>query len=163
MAHSDWTYTREHHLEIIRNLTSLIEHYFPNTPKYWTLGNHDSVPLNRLTNSFALRLKVLFWCFTFGITFIYKVLQNYKGSVSSGLSGTLTAAEDHLSCSQHLRLSLVKFLMVSQRRIDFWQMILLCSFAPHYVPERYQPAWVYEWLWSVQQKWIKSSQQSAVE
>ncbi|CAG9535750.1 unnamed protein product [Cercopithifilaria johnstoni] len=50
-SHMDWAYTKENHLKIIRNLSTLLHNYFENTPIYWTLGNHEGVPVN----SFAPR------------------------------------------------------------------------------------------------------------
>jgi sphingomyelin phosphodiesterase len=46
MSHKDWSYTRQDHLNIIKNLTDLIEKYFPETPTFWTIGNHEGVPVN---------------------------------------------------------------------------------------------------------------------
>jgi sphingomyelin phosphodiesterase len=47
MAHDDWAYKRVDHINIIRNLTQLLDHYFPDTPVFWTIGNHEGVPVNR--------------------------------------------------------------------------------------------------------------------
>lgn len=57
VAHSDWEYTKEEHLSIIRNFEKMLDLYFPDTPKYWTLGNHDSVPLNRSVDNTALGMR----------------------------------------------------------------------------------------------------------
>ncbi|VDK89165.1 unnamed protein product [Litomosoides sigmodontis] len=45
-SHMDWTYTKEGHLETIRNLSKILHKYFKNTPIYWTLGNHEGVPVD---------------------------------------------------------------------------------------------------------------------
>ncbi|VBB35067.1 unnamed protein product, partial [Acanthocheilonema viteae] len=45
-SHMDWTYTKENHLETIRNLSTVLHKYFENTPIYWTLGNHEGVPVD---------------------------------------------------------------------------------------------------------------------
>ncbi|VDN00175.1 unnamed protein product, partial [Thelazia callipaeda] len=45
-SHSDWTYTKEGHLETIRNISVLLHGYFPNIPIFWTLGNHEGVPID---------------------------------------------------------------------------------------------------------------------
>uniref|UniRef100_A0A0N5AMZ5 Sphingomyelin phosphodiesterase n=1 Tax=Syphacia muris TaxID=451379 RepID=A0A0N5AMZ5_9BILA len=82
VAHTDWNCTKEHHLSVIRTLSELLDHYFPETPKFYALGNHDSVPVN--------------------------------------------------------------------------------SFAPHYVPNKYQPNWVYKQLWEMQNRWISSDQKDSV-
>uniref|UniRef100_A0A914VR59 Sphingomyelin phosphodiesterase n=1 Tax=Plectus sambesii TaxID=2011161 RepID=A0A914VR59_9BILA len=46
MSHADWTYTREGHEAIIKNLTALLNKHFPDTPTFWTVGNHEGVPVN---------------------------------------------------------------------------------------------------------------------
>lgn len=45
-SHMDWTYTKNGHLETIRNLSGVLKMYFPDTPIYWTLGNHEGVPID---------------------------------------------------------------------------------------------------------------------
>uniref|UniRef100_A0A8R1XMU1 Sphingomyelin phosphodiesterase n=1 Tax=Onchocerca volvulus TaxID=6282 RepID=A0A8R1XMU1_ONCVO len=45
-SHKDWTYTREGHLKIIGKISTILHKYFANTPIYWTLGNHEGVPIN---------------------------------------------------------------------------------------------------------------------
>ncbi|KAM3721915.1 Sphingomyelin phosphodiesterase [Dirofilaria immitis] len=45
-SHMDWAYTKEDHLKTIRNISSLLHKYFANIPIYWTLGNHEGVPIN---------------------------------------------------------------------------------------------------------------------
>ena len=39
MSHNDWSYTKEHHLYVISNLTMLINTYFPDTPVFWAIGS----------------------------------------------------------------------------------------------------------------------------
>lgn len=48
-SHLDWSYTRAGHLKTIQNISNTLRNYFPNTPIYWTLGNHEGVPINRFT------------------------------------------------------------------------------------------------------------------
>uniref|UniRef100_A0A915CRE5 Sphingomyelin phosphodiesterase n=1 Tax=Ditylenchus dipsaci TaxID=166011 RepID=A0A915CRE5_9BILA len=48
MSHSDWTYTKEEHLSVIANFSTLMQKYFPNTPVFWGIGNHEGVPVNSL-------------------------------------------------------------------------------------------------------------------
>ncbi|CAJ0581697.1 unnamed protein product, partial [Mesorhabditis spiculigera] len=51
--HADWDYTVEEHLHVLHNLSSLIAKYFPDTPTYWALGNHEGVPVNNFAPHFA--------------------------------------------------------------------------------------------------------------
>ncbi|KAI1724453.1 calcineurin-like phosphoesterase domain-containing protein [Ditylenchus destructor] len=53
MSHSDWTYTRQGHLDVIANFSGLIENYFPHTPIFWGIGNHEGVPVNSFAPHFA--------------------------------------------------------------------------------------------------------------
>ncbi|CEF68052.1 Sphingomyelin phosphodiesterase [Strongyloides ratti] len=46
MSHNDWNYTKEEHLFIVGNLSSMIQKYFPKTPVFWAIGNHEGVPVN---------------------------------------------------------------------------------------------------------------------
>ncbi|KAK6047138.1 Ser/Thr phosphatase family protein [Cooperia oncophora] len=47
--HAIWTYSIEGHKKALRNVSALIREFFPLTPTYWAIGNHEGVP----TNSFA--------------------------------------------------------------------------------------------------------------
>ncbi|MFH4982743.1 hypothetical protein AB6A40_009452 [Gnathostoma spinigerum] len=78
MSHLDWSYTRAGHLAVIKNLTALLALYFPDVPVYWTLGNHEGVPIN--------------------------------------------------------------------------------SFAPHYIPSRFRPQWVYRAIAEAQKEWMDKKQ-----
>uniref|UniRef100_A0A0K0DP58 Metallophos domain-containing protein n=1 Tax=Angiostrongylus cantonensis TaxID=6313 RepID=A0A0K0DP58_ANGCA len=44
--HVDWFYTVDGHVTALRNVSALIRHFFPNTPTYWSIGNHEGVPVN---------------------------------------------------------------------------------------------------------------------
>ncbi|CAD5234383.1 unnamed protein product [Bursaphelenchus xylophilus] len=46
MPHNDWVYNKDSHLYVISNLTQLINTYFPDTPVFWGVGNHEGVPVN---------------------------------------------------------------------------------------------------------------------
>ncbi|KAI6224331.1 Sphingomyelin phosphodiesterase [Aphelenchoides fujianensis] len=46
MSHTDWRYTRQSHLDVIGNLSMLINTYFPDVPTFWGIGNHEGVPVN---------------------------------------------------------------------------------------------------------------------
>uniref|UniRef100_A0A915DCX4 Saposin B-type domain-containing protein n=1 Tax=Ditylenchus dipsaci TaxID=166011 RepID=A0A915DCX4_9BILA len=53
MSHRDWTYTRQGHLEVIANLSATMTKYFPSTPVFYTLGNHEGVPVDSFPPHFA--------------------------------------------------------------------------------------------------------------
>ncbi|KAH7728277.1 Protein ASM-1 [Aphelenchoides avenae] len=53
MSHRDWSYTRQDHMLVIRNLTDLLNRYFPTTPVFWAIGNHEGVPVNSFAPHFA--------------------------------------------------------------------------------------------------------------
>ncbi|KAK6737109.1 hypothetical protein RB195_019668 [Necator americanus] len=44
--HFDWSYTIDEHVSTLRNISSLVRLYFPTTPTYWAIGNHEGVPVN---------------------------------------------------------------------------------------------------------------------
>uniref|UniRef100_A0AC35U4T5 Sphingomyelin phosphodiesterase n=1 Tax=Rhabditophanes sp. KR3021 TaxID=114890 RepID=A0AC35U4T5_9BILA len=46
MAHNDWDYTKEGHLGVLKNLSAIIKNYFPTTPVFYAIGNHEGVPVN---------------------------------------------------------------------------------------------------------------------
>lgn len=45
-AHNDWSQSRDAQISVLYNLTSLLVKYFPKTPIYPSLGNHESFPVN---------------------------------------------------------------------------------------------------------------------
>ncbi|CAJ0607377.1 unnamed protein product, partial [Cylicocyclus nassatus] len=51
--HFDWSYSVETHVAALKNLSSLIRHYFPATPTYWAIGNHEGVPVNSFAPHFV--------------------------------------------------------------------------------------------------------------
>lgn len=53
MSHKDWSYSKKDHLKIISNLTNLINKYFPGTPVFWGIGNHEGVPVNTFAPHFV--------------------------------------------------------------------------------------------------------------
>ncbi|KHN76208.1 Sphingomyelin phosphodiesterase 1 [Toxocara canis] len=53
MSHLDWAYTKQDHLDVIVNLTRLLDRYFPGVPVFWTLGNHEGVPVNSFAPHFV--------------------------------------------------------------------------------------------------------------
>ncbi|PIO54459.1 hypothetical protein TELCIR_24178, partial [Teladorsagia circumcincta] len=44
--HADWMYSVDEHVQALRNVSALIRQYFPMTPTYWAIGNHEGVPVN---------------------------------------------------------------------------------------------------------------------
>ncbi|VDP01288.1 unnamed protein product [Heligmosomoides polygyrus] len=51
--HADWSYSTDEHLEALRNVSSLVRYYFPRTPTYWAIGNHEGVPVNSFAPHFV--------------------------------------------------------------------------------------------------------------
>ncbi|RCN32003.1 Ser/Thr phosphatase family protein, partial [Ancylostoma caninum] len=51
--HFDWSYTVDEHVATLRNLSSLVRRYFPTTPTYWAIGNHEGVPVNSFAPHFV--------------------------------------------------------------------------------------------------------------
>ena len=47
ISHDDWDQTREEQLHLVDYFADMFMTYFPDTPVYWSLGNHESVPVNR--------------------------------------------------------------------------------------------------------------------
>ncbi|XP_076823452.1 sphingomyelin phosphodiesterase-like [Clavelina lepadiformis] len=45
-AHNVWNQTKEDQIDKINRWTTLLKSYFPNTPVYAALGNHESAPVN---------------------------------------------------------------------------------------------------------------------
>jgi len=45
-AHDSWEQSRSKHVNLIKNLTDVLTHYFPKTRVYPSLGNHESYPVN---------------------------------------------------------------------------------------------------------------------
>lgn len=43
-AHNPWDYTREKTVSNIANITATLVKYFPTTPIYEAIGNHEGVP-----------------------------------------------------------------------------------------------------------------------
>ncbi|CAJ0583335.1 unnamed protein product, partial [Mesorhabditis spiculigera] len=46
MSHTDWVYTRETHAGMIRNISDTIRSFFPKIPTFFTVGNHEGVPID---------------------------------------------------------------------------------------------------------------------
>lgn len=47
VSHTVWAYTPETHSFMVRNLSDTIRSYFPNTPVYFAVGNHEGVPVDK--------------------------------------------------------------------------------------------------------------------
>ena len=45
-AHDVWAQTKEEQIDMIFNITATINNYFPTTPVFPAIGNHDSFPAN---------------------------------------------------------------------------------------------------------------------
>nr|CDJ93171.1 Metallophosphoesterase domain containing protein [Haemonchus contortus] len=51
--HADWSYSVDEHMGALRNVSALIRQYFPMTPTYWAIGNHEGVPVNSFAPHFV--------------------------------------------------------------------------------------------------------------
>ncbi|CAD5229144.1 unnamed protein product [Bursaphelenchus okinawaensis] len=47
-SHADWDYSKEEHLDTVKSLFSLFNKYFPYTPLYFALGNHEGYPVDNV-------------------------------------------------------------------------------------------------------------------
>ncbi|XP_002119636.3 sphingomyelin phosphodiesterase [Ciona intestinalis] len=62
-AHNDWSQTREGQIKLLSNLTNLLTHYFPNTPVYPSLGNHESNPVNSFPPNYVKGANNISWLY----------------------------------------------------------------------------------------------------
>ena len=46
-AHNDWSQTRDDQIEVLVNMTTVIKTYLPGKEIYFSIGNHESAPVNR--------------------------------------------------------------------------------------------------------------------
>lgn len=46
-SHAVWEYSKEEHQESIRQIFSLFKKYFGSTRLFFSLGNHEGVPINK--------------------------------------------------------------------------------------------------------------------
>uniref|UniRef100_A0A183C518 Sphingomyelin phosphodiesterase n=1 Tax=Globodera pallida TaxID=36090 RepID=A0A183C518_GLOPA len=51
--HRDWAYSRAGHLSQLDTLTALLRRHFVRVPVFWTLGNHEGVPVNAFAPHFV--------------------------------------------------------------------------------------------------------------
>ncbi|CAJ0567409.1 unnamed protein product, partial [Mesorhabditis spiculigera] len=45
-SHADWDYTRTTHQNMVKNISESIRSRFPNIPAYFSIGNHEGVPID---------------------------------------------------------------------------------------------------------------------
>ncbi|XP_076814916.1 sphingomyelin phosphodiesterase-like [Clavelina lepadiformis] len=62
-AHNDWSQTKESQLFLLKNLTKTILKYFPNTPVYPALGNHESFPVNSFPPAYVTNTNSINWLY----------------------------------------------------------------------------------------------------
>lgn len=53
LDHRDWDYTRAKHVTAISDISALLQRHFPDVPVFWTLGNHEGVPVNAFAPHFV--------------------------------------------------------------------------------------------------------------
>ena len=46
-AHNDWEQTKSGQVSIFNRMISLFNEYLPNKPLFYSIGNHESDPVNR--------------------------------------------------------------------------------------------------------------------
>lgn len=71
-SHAVWEYSKEEHLYYIKQIFSLFKQYFPSTPLYFSLGNHEGVPINNIAPHFVPE--------RFHVDWLYKLLDDSFGS-----------------------------------------------------------------------------------
>ncbi|KAE9414641.1 hypothetical protein Angca_004472 [Angiostrongylus cantonensis] len=52
-SHAVWDYSRDTHTAIVRNISNTIKSYFPSTPTYFAVGNHEGVPIDSFAPHFT--------------------------------------------------------------------------------------------------------------
>jgi len=62
-AHNDWNQSRSGQTFLLTNLTSLLLKYFPNTPVYPALGNHESDPVNSFPPNYISGYNNISWLY----------------------------------------------------------------------------------------------------
>ena len=62
-AHDDWDQSRISQEYLLKNLTSLLLQYFPNTPIYPALGNHESYPVNSFPPDYVTGYNQINWLY----------------------------------------------------------------------------------------------------
>ncbi|ROT72613.1 Sphingomyelin phosphodiesterase B [Penaeus vannamei] len=55
IPHNVWNTTREGNLDIIRQTVQMVKQYFPDTPVFPAIGNHESHPVNATSPSYPDR------------------------------------------------------------------------------------------------------------
>ena len=64
-AHDVWNQSRSEQLFLLNNLTTLLLKYFPNTPIYPALGNHESYPVNSFPPHYVTGYNDVNWLYDF--------------------------------------------------------------------------------------------------
>lgn len=62
-AHDDWAQNRSSQVYLLKNLTALFLKYFPNTPIYPALGNHESDPVNSFPPNYVKGYNKISWLY----------------------------------------------------------------------------------------------------
>lgn len=55
-SHNSVKATKTEHIELIANLSALIDRFLPGTPFFWTIGNHEEVPVNQFASHSVMNL-----------------------------------------------------------------------------------------------------------
>ncbi|CAJ0928189.1 unnamed protein product, partial [Mesorhabditis belari] len=62
-SHADWDYTRETHQRQVKNISDSIRARFPNIPVYFSIGNHEGVPIDNFAPHFTPKKFHMDWLY----------------------------------------------------------------------------------------------------
>ncbi|CAD6185574.1 unnamed protein product [Caenorhabditis auriculariae] len=63
MSHADWDYNNVTHIAKIHNISDELRSRFPDTPIYFTVGNHEGVPIDNITPHFTPKKYHMDWLY----------------------------------------------------------------------------------------------------
>ncbi|CAL2041010.1 unnamed protein product [Caenorhabditis brenneri] len=115
VSHTVWAYTPETHSFMVRNLSDTIRSYFPNTPVYFAVGNHEGVPVDNIAPHFTPKKYHMDW--------LYKTMSDsWKGWIPADQEKTL----EYNGCYMkkiYDGLRMISLNNVYGDRINFWLYI----------------------------------------
>lgn len=125
VPHDVWDTSKEENIIINDRLLSLMKQYFPTTPLYATLGNHEASPVN---TSVALSLFSFFYCSKSNDSFFIflKVLRLQKSLILNLLRNGCTMKPMHNGRNGCLLIPLPQFALVAITQPLFVLALELC-------------------------------------
>ncbi|CAD6200211.1 unnamed protein product [Caenorhabditis auriculariae] len=63
VSHAVWAYTNDAHAAMVRNISDTIRSYFPTTPVYFAVGNHEGVPIDNFAPHFTPKKFHMDWLY----------------------------------------------------------------------------------------------------